>query len=1379
MDEMQEKFSADADNAMATGLSPITGIQALQARDIDTSASAVSRADRIRNLVETPDFEIPEYEPLDSVVKNYHMTIDPDVARDMVQRAGIHRSAGAQTAVAIENALMDLGGLGDQMDIAFGNIENYVSGGTVGKDLQDIAYKSIDMRMADMSRNADSVGGIESFMAKLAAGGLSMVELALVSAATYGAGGLAQMGVQAMGEGTYNDMKAYADKHDGSIEGYVPEGADIALNFANALLQAGIEAKFGVASPRFLHGASRGLVKEGLSGALQESSQSLVSDINEVLKGNQEWQSIVENAHGYIEDAVIGGLLQGTLGAATHYNAHAKAVNDFSNVFAWARGRKTPNKQDIKDATSYVNAKENEDAVAMTEEFKRVFDEQTGTGALYKKTLKALNEAVAKHEDWADLDETQKAQRLMQIAQQETLHALRDSMEKGKSIESHAMNEITYKDGAIWIEGLEPEIGDKAVAFSRILAERQSGLNEIQAQIDGLNQEIKQTKQELAEAKKASKDALAEKLQAQVAKQEARAQKRKAEAEKIREQIAKMERQSAKRQAKTRVDNALKKSEKSVAKKSLKAEREAEKKTEEQLTLFQSDMEKQAEPNRLLQEQRSLADENARLDDIYPAYTGDTIRIIDPEELKQAQYEVIQRTNPMQDEYHVGIRSVNDIKTFDETIDDKESFVWGDYSREDAQRDLAKNEITVYSSYPIENGVFVSTSYRQAQEYAGGKGAKVYEKTVPLDYVAWISGDEGQFAITDVVGKKRSVYNSNGERIAQSEPALRNFYKWFGNSKVVDSQGRPLVVYHQTSEIFNTFERGRDKAGKYDYETPGGFFFKSSDRNIGIAGNIQMPVYLKAEKTITFDNRQQLQKYWSENIDGYADLLKQYHNVDTDYNARVDNIESDMDKAIDDLENSESYKNATDAQQYQMRSDLMDSFDSTALFDEWKNAANKIAEQMKQLVNDYVSANNIEMVKLENDSGAIGKKTTDSFIVFEPNQIKSVNNRGTFSKDTGNVYHQGSVKGEGDTYRGGFDEKLKRIVLGEKSDLSTIQHEFAHYWVQNNFKWARSGLATADWLDKWRKVEDWLGIRPDDRFLSREASERFAKAYERFVMDGREVPELAWAYQGFSDFYNEIYEDELKAEYFDLETELSQDVVDWFNAIRDTEPVKRAQVAIGRIGRELARRGNKIVDKGADGTITVSESDGQGGVQTSVFVPQEKAEESKYFESSGKETESGISKTMRDVFGEEVAPQQYVKMDKDATVANADVQVKADRQTAIDKMLDEKTDAIDRAALYNALVKDAVDNNDASALMALSGKEMSDFGTKLGQAVALLDVDSETGFDVAKVARAVSEAKGEMTTEQLDQALKEIDLDSVELTESDATALENEIECQL
>lgn len=114
--------------------------------------------------------------------------------------------------------------------------------------------------------------------------------------------------------------------------------------------------------------------------------------------------------------------------------------------------------------------------------------------------------------------------------------------------------------------------------------------------------------------------------------------------------------------------------------------------------------------------------------------------------LKREQYKIVQENNPMNDELHVGIRSPKDIKTFDEVIEDEESFVWGDFNKEDAQKALDSGEITIYSSYPIEQGVFVSTSLRQAQEYAGGDANKVYSKTVPLNEVAWISGDEGQYA---------------------------------------------------------------------------------------------------------------------------------------------------------------------------------------------------------------------------------------------------------------------------------------------------------------------------------------------------------------------------------------------------------------------------------------------------------------------------------------------------------------------------------------------------------------------------------------------------------------------------------------------------------
>lgn len=113
---------------------------------------------------------------------------------------------------------------------------------------------------------------------------------------------------------------------------------------------------------------------------------------------------------------------------------------------------------------------------------------------------------------------------------------------------------------------------------------------------------------------------------------------------------------------------------------------------------------------------------------------------------KVDQYNIIQEYNPMLDDYHLGIRSPKDIKTFDEVINDDESFVWGDFSKKDAEKALKEGNITIYSSYPIKQGTFVSTSKRQSEEYAGGVGSKVYSKKVPLEEVAWINGDEGQYA---------------------------------------------------------------------------------------------------------------------------------------------------------------------------------------------------------------------------------------------------------------------------------------------------------------------------------------------------------------------------------------------------------------------------------------------------------------------------------------------------------------------------------------------------------------------------------------------------------------------------------------------------------
>lgn len=111
---------------------------------------------------------------------------------------------------------------------------------------------------------------------------------------------------------------------------------------------------------------------------------------------------------------------------------------------------------------------------------------------------------------------------------------------------------------------------------------------------------------------------------------------------------------------------------------------------------------------------------------------------------KNQQLEIINKSNPMLDDYHTGIRKAEDIKTWEEAMSDNESFEWGDFSREDAEKAMKNGKITIYSSKPISNGNFVSTSYNQARDYAGG--GKIYSQEIPLEDVAWINGDEGQYA---------------------------------------------------------------------------------------------------------------------------------------------------------------------------------------------------------------------------------------------------------------------------------------------------------------------------------------------------------------------------------------------------------------------------------------------------------------------------------------------------------------------------------------------------------------------------------------------------------------------------------------------------------
>jgi len=152
---------------------------------------------------------------------------------------------------------------------------------------------------------------------------------------------------------------------------------------------------------------------------------------------------------------------------------------------------------------------------------------------------------------------------------------------------------------------------------------------------------------------------------------------------------------------------------------------------------------------------------------------------------KESQLETINKTNPMTDDYHTGIRSVEDIRTFDEAYNEAkgeaESGEYENYSsypdvtNEMLENAMKKGTIKVFSSKPIKDGVFVTPSLQQATDYAGGK--KVYSKNVKLSDVAWVNVDEGQYAsykTNEADETTKNILLNNANELTAKQQELTN-----------------------------------------------------------------------------------------------------------------------------------------------------------------------------------------------------------------------------------------------------------------------------------------------------------------------------------------------------------------------------------------------------------------------------------------------------------------------------------------------------------------------------------------------------------------------------------------------------------------------------
>lgn len=185
---------------------------------------------------------------------------------------------------------------------------------------------------------------------------------------------------------------------------------------------------------------------------------------------------------------------------------------------------------------------------------------------------------------------------------------------------------------------------------------------------------------------------------------------------------------------------------------------------------------------------------------------------------KQAQLDIIKKHNPMQDDVHTGIRKVEDIKSFDEVLGEsrKNQAEYGELTYPDMNIDMMESAaesgmITVYSSYPIKQGVFVTPSYMNAQDYAGGSG-RVYQATVPVDDVAWIAEDEGQYARVETEPMRSMIVGEKGAaNLDQAEEATTRLDN-LAVAREMEEANRDAKAI----KLATGWERGAD--GKWRYE---------------------------------------------------------------------------------------------------------------------------------------------------------------------------------------------------------------------------------------------------------------------------------------------------------------------------------------------------------------------------------------------------------------------------------------------------------------------------------------------------------------------------------------------------------------------------------
>ena len=435
-----------------------------------------------------------------------------------------------------------------------------------------------------------------------------------------------------------------------------------------------------------------------------------------------------------------------------------------------------------------------------------------------------------------------------------------------------------------------------------------------------------------------------------------------------------------------------------------------------------------------------------------------------------------------------------------------------------------------------ERGLYQEGGMLQERE---GAFVQAYSQN-PFDGIETPKTKLGDKTEIEVDGVMRPALNSNGQPIHWSEEGVRNFWKWFKNSTVVDELGRPLVVYHGRSagiyrpemltqraselrdraKVIEEILRekyGRDESGYRTDEWPadsryeemqslykqatdveGDYWNRSPDLEGGafdVSRSGDVGIHFTADPKVAGEFGKSgavFPVYLSaSSVVRVLDIFSRYQGL----TAALDEL---RDSGVITQKEADKFYKAAERLDNKNYPDERDWGSSAGVVGFWQRL-NAVLSKKENLALIY-----------ENEVEGGG----DTYVVFDPTQIKSATgNIGTFNPRSANI-----LKSESAPW---YYSALAKALKTAPEKVFNQPASGLKMWIQSNA--AKLGVK-ADEL-QWTGLLDWLDTQGKARVTREQVSEYLAQGgvqLRETVLGVDRTKEMQTQIDAINDRYNEI-----------------------------------------------------------------------------------------------------------------------------------------------------------------------------------------------------------------------------------------------------------------